>query len=265
MNRRHVLTLVGLVALVLTSGCAGFFGAQPVADEELDEAPPSPYVWDGEVDAHITVTENARFQAVYRLNDTEIELFRRDGFGGRNAIPVSAVRYRYPNGTVVTGTELVARGGSINRSRSVVSVTLPDDAPAAGGGHLAFTSDSTPKRFSLPTFVSGSYAVVLPPDRRVEVFPFGKVTPRGYEVETDGGQRVVRWENVEADAVSVQFYLQRDLYIFGGAAVVLSVIGAAGALYYKRRIEALRERREELGLDVDTDDEFRDDPPPGMG
>ncbi|WP_251341214.1 DUF5803 family protein [Haloplanus halophilus] len=265
MTRRHLLPLLGLVALVLTAGCAGLFGSQPISDEQLNEEPPSPYVWDSEVDAHITITENARFQAVYRMNDTRMELFRRDGFGGRNAIPVSAVRYRYPNGTVVTGTELVARGGSINRSRSRVAVSLPDDSPDGGGGQLAFTSSSTPKRFSLPTFVDGSYAVVLPPDRRVEVFPFGKVSPRGYEVVTDGDSRVVRWDDVTADAVSVQFYLQRDLLIFGGAAAGLAVVGAVGVLYYKRRIEELREQREELGLDVDTDDEFRDDPPPGMG
>jgi hypothetical protein len=265
MNRRHLLPLLGLVALVLTAGCAGFFGSQPISDEQLDEEPPAPYVWDSEVNAHITITENARFQAVYRLNDTRMELFRRDGFGGRNAIPVSAVRYRYPNGTVVTGTELVARGGAINRSRERVSIRLPNDAPSDGGGRLAFTSSSTPKRFSLPTFVNGSYAVVLPPNRRVEVFPFGKVNPGGYEVERDGNQRVIRWESVETDAVSVQFYLQRDLLIFGGAAAGLSIVGAVGLLYYKRRIDALREQREELGLDVDTDDEFGDDPPPGMG
>ncbi|WP_251329763.1 DUF5803 family protein [Haloplanus pelagicus] len=265
MSRRRLLPLVGLVALVLTAGCAGFFGSQPVSDEQLDEDPPSPYVWDNEVNAHITITENARFQAVYRLDRTRMELFRRDGFGGRNAIPVSAVRYRYPNGTVITGTELVARGGAINRSRERVSVRLPADAPDDGGGRLAFTSSSTPKRFSLPTFVNGSYAVVLPPNRRVEMFPFGKVSPRGYEVTPADDRRVIRWDSVESDSVSVQFYLQRDLLIFGGAAVGLGIVGAVGALYYKRRIDALREQREELGLDVDTDDEFRDDPPPGMG
>jgi len=262
MNRRHLLPFA-LVVLVFTSGCAGFFGSQSVSDDRLDEDPPAPYVWDSDANAHITITENARFQAVYRLNRTSIELFRRDGFGGRNAIPVSAVRYRYSNGTVITGTELRERGGAVDRSRSRVSVTLPSDAE---GGKLAFTSDSTPKRFSLPTFVNGSYAVVLPPDRRVEVFPFGKVTPGSYEVETAGDQRIVRWDSVETDSISVQFYLQRDLYIFGGAAAILAVVGAVGLLYYKRRIDALRERREELGLDVETeDDEFGDDPPPGMG
>jgi hypothetical protein len=266
MTRRQLLPLLGLVALVLTSGCAGFFGSQPISDDQLDEEPPAPYVWDNDVNAHITITENARFQAVYRMDRTRMELFRRDGLGGRNAIPVSAVRYRYPNGTVIAGTEFVARGGSINRSRERVSVALPDDAPGDGGGRLAFTSSSTPKRFSLPTFVNGSYAVVLPPDRRVEVFPFGNINPRGHEVTVDGDRRIIRWDSVATESVSVQFYLQRDLLIFGGAAVGLTIVGAAGALYYKRRIDELRRQREELGLDVDTeDDEFRDDPPPGMG
>jgi len=262
MNRRYLIPLA-LVALTLSAGCAGFFGSQSVSDEQLDEEPPSPYVWDNDVNAHITITENARFQAVYRVDGDSMELFRRDGFGGRNAIPVSAVRYRYPNGTVITGTEIRARGGAIDRSRSRVSVTFPNDT---AGGQFAFTSSSTPKRFSLPAFVNGSYAVVLPPDRRVDVFPFGKVDPGGYEVVADGDQRIIRWESVETDAVSVQFYLQRDLLIFGGAAAVLAVVGAGGAFYYKRRIEALRERREALGLDVDAgDDEFDDGPPPGMG
>lgn len=262
MNRRYLIPLA-LAALALTAGCAGLLGSQSISDEQLDEEPPSPYVWDNDVNAHITITENARFQAVYRLDEESMELFRRDGFGGRNAIPVSAVRYRYPNGTVLTGTELRERGGEIDRSRSRVSITPPNGTDA---GQLAFTSSSTPKRFALPAFVNGSYAVVLPPNRRVEVFPFGTVDPGGYEVSREGDQRVIRWESVETDAISVQFYLQRDLTIFGGAAAVLVVIGLGGAFYYKRRIEALRKRREELGLDVDTeDDEFSDDPPPGMG
>ena len=203
MTRRQLLSLLGLVALVLTSGCAGFFGSQPISDDQLDEEPPAPYVWDNDVNAHITITENARFQAVYRMDRTRMELFRRDGLGGRNAIPVSAVRYRYPNGTVIAGTEFVARGN---------------------------------------------------------------INPRGHEVTVDGDRRIIRWDSVATESVSVQFYLQRDLLIFGGAAVGLTIVGAAGALYYKRRIDELRRRREELGLDVDTeDDEFRDDPPPGMG
>jgi hypothetical protein len=260
MNRKRLLP-VALLALVLTSGCAGFLGGGSIPDERLDEEPPSPYAWDADADAHITLTSDSQFQAVYRLDRSSMELFRRDGLGGRNALSVSAVRYRYPNGTVVTGSEFAARGGSIERSRESVSVTLPGDAE---GGRLAFTSSGTPKRFSLPTFVNGSYAVVLPPGQRVEVFPFGKVSPGGYEVASVDDRRIIRWESVESESISVQFYLQRDLYIFGGAAAILVVVGLGGVIHYRRRIEALRKQREELGLDVESDDDdFGRDPPRG--
>ncbi|MFB6107809.1 MAG: DUF5803 family protein [Haloplanus sp.] len=266
MHRRHLLCVLALAVLVFSSGCLGFFGSNSISADRLDQDPATPYAWDAGVDAHITVTEHAKFQAVYRVNDTQIQLYRRDGFGGRNAIPVSAVRYRYPNGTVVTGTELQTRGGTIERSRSAVTVSLPDDAPANGGGQLAFTSESTPKRFALPTFVKGSYEVVLPPNRRVDVFPFGKVHPGDYEVRPDGDRRVIHWDDVTAQSISVQFYLQRDLLVFGAAALGLAIVGVGGALYYRRRIEALREQREEMGLDVgDEDDDVGDGPPPGMG
>jgi hypothetical protein len=265
MNRRQALGTVALAALVVSSGCMGLFGSSSVSDEKLDADPPQAYQWSADADAHITLTADARFLAVYDLNQSSIELFRRDGLGGRNAIPVSAVRYRYPNGTVITGSELEARGGKVARSREKVTVQLPADAPTNGAGKLAFTSESTPKRFSLPTYVKGTYEVVLPPDRRVEAFLFGKVSPPGHEVTRPDDRTHIRWESVEADTVSVRFYLQRDLYIFGGIAAILFVVGLGGAFYYKRVIESLREQREEMGLDVDTDDDdFGRDPPPGM-
>jgi hypothetical protein len=71
---------------------------------------------------------------------------------------------------------------------------------------------------------------------------------------------------VTSDSVAVRYYLQRDLYIFGGAAAGLFAAGVVGTLYYRRQIEELRKRREEMGIDVDTDDDdFGDGPPPGMG
>jgi nitrate reductase gamma subunit len=58
--------------------------------------------------------------------------------------------------------------------------------------------------------------------------------------------------------VSVRYYLQRDLYIFGGLLGLIIVVGIGGLLYRRRQIERLRKQRTEMGLDVDTDD---DDPP----
>lgn len=260
-RRRRALALVGLAVLSMTAGC---FGPGAIPQEQLDSEPDESYTWDADVDAHIVVQSDGQFRAVYRLSERETELFRRDGFGSRNPLDVSALRYRYPNGTVVNGTELEARGGSIQRSRSEVTVTLPSDAPA--DGRLAFTAGSTPKRFALPTFVKGSYEVVLPPNRRVDFPVFGSVSPPASRTEVVDGQTHIYWDEVTSDSITVQFYLQRDLTIFGVAVAVLVTVGLGGLLYYRRKIEAIRRQREELGLDVETDDdEFDRGPPPGMG
>jgi hypothetical protein len=68
---------------------------------------------------------------------------------------------------------------------------------------------------------------------------------------------------VTSRGISVQYYLQRDIPIFGAIAGISLVIGLGGAYYYKRQIDRLREVREEMGLDVDVE-EKDDGPPPGM-
>lgn len=261
MNRRLLLGALCVALLAVTAGCLTL-GAGPVSDEQLDAEPNEPYAWDENETVHITVQENARFRAVYELNQSSIDLFRRDGFGGENPLDVEAVRYQYPNGTVITGSEFDDRGGAVRRTRDVTRVVLPNDS--AADGKLAFTAGSTPKRFTLPVFVEGSYELVLPPDRRTDFLLFGSISPPPTTTSVDDENRVhIEWDEVTGRTVVVQFYLQRDLTIFGAAAAVLGVVGVAGLVYYRRQIEALRARREELGLDVDTDDDRRR-PPPGM-
>lgn len=269
MNRRLLLASAAVVLLAVTSGCLGLFGSNDVPADRLDSQPPveGGYAWDANATAHIEILESTKFTAVYELNQSEIELYRRDGVGGRNPLSVEAVRYRYPNGTVINGSEIRARGGAVQQSRDETTVALPNDAPQNGGGKLAFTSDGSPKRFSLPTYVQGSYEIVLPPDRSINAPIIGQANPSGYErLTTDDGRSLLRWQNVEnAETVSVQFFLERDLYVFGGVFALFALIGVGGLLYYRRKIEALREQREEMGLNVDTEgDEFDDGPPPGM-
>lgn len=256
---------VALVALVLTSGCLGFVTGNEPRMERLNEAPDQGYAWNESADAHVTVTADAEFRAVYDLNGSDtIELYRRDGFGGRNPLDARALRYRYPNGTVIDAGELRERG-AIERTGDELVVTAPD-----GDGRIAFTAGSTPKRFSLPTYREGSYEVVLPPERRVDFFLFGNVVPGSGSVSdsaSDSGDRtVVSWDEVTADTVLVQFYLRRDLFVFGAVLAGVVLVGLGGLGYYRLQIRRLREQRDELGLDVDVeDDDLGDGPPPGMG
>lgn len=267
MSRQARIAL-GLAVLLALSGCLGAIrGPQAMDDEALDQEPAEPYNFDADVDAHITVTSDATFRAVYRVGDREeLELFRRDGLGGRNALSVRAVRFQYANGTVITGSEFDERGGEITETREEVKIVLPADAT---GGKLAFTADSTPKRFAIPAFLEGSYHLVLPPDRSIDFFLFSNVHPRGYETRTVDGQTHIEWENVESDSVLVRFYHERDLTLFGGGVLVLGTIAVVGLNYYRRKIEELERQRKEMGLDVEeeleeADDEFDDGPPPGM-
>jgi hypothetical protein len=257
MNRRLLLAAGCLALLAVTSGCLGF-GTGPVSEDTLDSDPAEAYQWETNRTAHIVVQENTQFRAVMNVNQSTIDLFRRDGFGGSNPLSVEAVRYRYPNGTVITGSELRERGGEVRETRDETVVELPPGAE--GNGTLAFTSSGTPKRFTLPTYVDGSYEVVLPEDRRIDFPVFGQVSPGNYQTSRDDRDRVeIAWaEPVTADTVSVRYYLQRDLYIFGGLLGLIVVVGIGGLLYRRRQIEQLKKQRTDMGLDVDTDD---DDPP----
>lgn len=269
-TRRRLLALAALVGMLALSGCLGVFGGGSVSAERLDAAPAGgEYDWNESVEsnlsAHITVHGNATFSAVYAVDGGEIELFRRDGLGGKNPLAVRAVRYRYPNGTVITGTELQERG-AVERTRDVVRIDFPGEGDV-DGDRIAFSAGSTPKRFALPTYVKGSYEVVLPPNRRVSLPVFGDTSPGGATTAVDDASRLhIRWNDVQSDSVVVQFYLPQDIRIFGGVFAALIAVGGGGLLYYRNQIQRLRERREELGLDVDTDgDDLGDDgPPPGM-
>lgn len=264
MNRRLLLAAACLAALALTSGCLGI-GTGPVDAERLDSDPAAEYAWETNRTAHITVQTNTQFRTVLETNSSTIELYREDGFGGTNPLQVEAVRYRYPNGSVITGSEVRERGGEVRQTRDETIVELPADAPASGGW-LAFTSGSSPKQFRLPTYVDGTYEVVLPPDRRIDFPVFGQVSPGNYESSIDDQSRVhIVWaEPVTRDTISVRFYLQRDLYVFGGIAAVVLLVGGGGLLYYRRQIDQLRRERREMGVDVEVPDDDDDGPPPGM-
>lgn len=257
MNRRLVLASVAVALLALTAGCTvPFLGGGSFSDDRLDKEPPGgEYDWN-ETDAKVTIwVQGGTFKAIYQLNNTStLKLFRKD-FQRKRPLGIRAVRYRYPNGTVINGSELSIRKGDKN---AVIKVPDPN-------GTVAITAGATRKQFGLPTYVDGSYEVILPAGMRTELFLFGDVSPGGFTRQVDDdGREHVRWDDVSKH-ISVRYYLQRDIYIFGGAVLLIVLAGGGAALYYWRQIQALRDVREEHGLDLDTDDdEFDDEPPPGL-
>ena len=255
MNRRLVLAVLAVGLLVTTAGCSTIFGG--ISDEELDREQDYDDLRDSDADVAIDVEAgglvgDGEFRAVYDLEDREeISLYRSNIYGDE-ALDVHSVRYWYPNGTEVTGSEL-----EVDQSRTSTEVRVPD-----GNGTLAFTGDAGRKSFTLPAFVEGSYEVWLPEGHRTSNFFFGDVNPNGYEREIVDDREHLYWDEVDS-TLSMRYYLSRDIPLFVGLVSAVLLLGGAGIAYYYREVKRLREQREEMGLDVELDDSD-DGPPPGM-
>lgn len=251
MRRRHLLPLA-LLAVVLTAGCTGGFGGP--SEEEL--CADASYDMNTSAPETYTLRTNNSYEAVYHLegNDT-LELYNRNALGNDEPVDVRAVQFRADNGTIYDCEDIDV---STEDRRTVVE--LP-----AENGTFAYTSGSQPKRFGTRTYVAGPKELVLPPNRSVSNFVFGSVRPGGYETSRDDDGRLhITWEEFDGETISVQYYLPRDIEIFGALFVMLAASAGLVLFYYYRVFQRLKERREEAGLDIDVEDD-RDDPPPGMG
>lgn len=256
--KRRLALLALLVASVALTGCAGLFGPDEPDQERLGGN--ASYDWETNATVSITVNRSS-FEGVYDLtNQSSLTVYRRGELGEEHRLPISALRYRYENGTVV----------EYSNDSSVLTVTptsdrVTIDVPNGTTGQIAFTAPRHGKRFTTQVFLQGSHAVTLPPNARVGIPLLSQVSPRGYETDVDGDRMTIRWENVTSQRLSVRYYLQRDLLLFAGVVGVSTLVGSSGALYYYYQIRRLKRRREEHGLDVDEDDDPRDrGPPPGM-
>lgn len=250
MHRRLVIATIAVALLATTAGCSTILGG--ISDEELDREAEYDELRDSETDVTIAV-QDGEFKAVYDLNNTEELSLYRSTFYRDEAMDVWAVRYWYPNGTERTGSEL-----DVDQSRSATTVTVPD-----GNGTLAFSGPAGSKTFRLPAFVTGSYQVWLPEDHRTTNFLFGNVRPGDYDREVVDNHEHLTWESVDS-TISIRFYLTRDIPLFAGVVLIVTILGGIGIAYYYRQVKKLRERREEMGLDVEMDDDSDSGPPPGF-
>ena len=247
MNRRLLLAVGVVLVLVGLSGCLGFGGTTSEAGLHEDAT----YDWETGADVTIDL-DGGSYTAVLRLDGhDEIRLYQRTRYGTEHPISVRGVQFQYPNGTVVNASEI-----DVRETRNSVYVTPPSDE-----GALAFTGSKQSKRFNVPVFVEGSWEVIVPEDHRVDNVVLATVRPGGYETEMVDDRVHITWSDLDSRTVRVDYYLARDLYLFGGLVAGAAIAGAIGIGYVYRQIHQLRREREELGLDFEIDDE--DGPPPG--
>ncbi|WP_276301560.1 DUF5803 family protein [Halorussus lipolyticus] len=256
MNRRLLLGFAALALLAVTAGCSGVFGGDQFSEKRLEGDGGADYEWDTDTDVTINVT-GGQYHAIYDFeNRTQLRIFERESLGEKTPVEVNTVRFRYPNGTVVTLDQ-----EQVRKQDSRTVFTLPSEE-----GQLAYTAPHRGKSFNTPTYVEGSYEVVLPTGMRVGNPILSQVRPDADEKTQIDSRVHLRWAEVTADNVVVRYYLARDLKIFAGIIGAGILIALLGLGYFRLQIRQLEQEREEMGLNVDTDgDEFDQGPPPGMG
>ena len=254
MNRRFALAVAAIALLAVSAGCLGYAtGGGEVANETLDAEPPREYDFDTDRDAAFELSTDSRYTVVYSVGDREeIRLYDQTPYSGDEPMEFEALRYQYPGGEVINGSEFRARGGEVERTTDETWIRFADDM---AGGKLAFSGAGSPRRFTMRAYVEGSYAVTLPPDFTTGLPVVGHVSPRDHEVETVGDRDRIVWDEVTGGSIVVQSYREGDLVVFGVIFAIAAVAAVAGTLYFRRQLEALRDQRRDLGLGVNEDDE----------
>jgi hypothetical protein len=252
--RRRVLALGAVLALALLAGC---FGPTQIPDEQL--ADNATYEWDRGADAAYTLSRSS-YTAVFNVsNRSTLSVYDRDALGVEAPVDLSALRYRFANGSVVAPNGTANLSATLEQRRTVISLPATD-------GQVGYTASRSGKQFTTPVVVPGSQSVTLPPGARVGVPLLSQVSPGDHTTSVSDNRMTVSWSDAEDGALTVHYYLQRDLLLFTALVLVVTVVGVAGLVYYFRQLRQLESAREDIGLDVETeDDDVGDDgPPPGM-
>ncbi|MFB6072753.1 MAG: DUF5803 family protein [Halobacterium sp.] len=234
---RKLLVALGVLALAVSAGCLGTGGGPTQQQLERNAT----YDWSKDTDVAIDVSGGQYTLVATVDGQRKVKFSRSGGFGGRNPLRIGAVKFRYPNGTTV-GADAISV--STRNSRTVVEL------PAANGT-FAYTANAGGRSVTIPVAFDGSHELVLPLGMRTSFPVFGVVEPAGYSKTIEDNRVHVRWESLDGGVIDTKFYLQRDLYLFGGVAGVLALAAVAGVVYYRLRIRRLEDEREQAGLDVE--------------
>lgn len=251
MNRR-VLAALALLGVLALAGC---LGASDIPEEDLTGN--ATYDWETNATTTFNLSRNSYATLVEVTNQTTLSVYERDALGTDSPVDLTALKFRFRNGTVVNASHANL---SAQRSQEATTIAMP-----AENGTVAYTASRQGKSFGSPAFRTGSYEIILVPNTRIGIPLLSQGSPGGYSTQIDeSGRQVVRWANVTRGSVSVQYYLQRDLLIFGTLFIVGLTLGVGGAVYYVRKIKRLERQRKDLGAEVEVEDEDGG-PPPGMG
>lgn len=271
MNRR-LLAALALALLFGLAGCTAVFGTDVDDPEALSQE--ATYEYDTEYDAFVTINRN-NYTAVYNVSakvtgdNGTIQLWRTNALTVEQPLELSALQFRHTNGTVVRyvdgeavrihedGTREPTDSLVVDNTRRRTIVDLP-----AEEGQLAFTTPKNGKDVTIYTPVHGSYEVALPPNTDASIPLLSRVQPSNDDRREVGDRVHLQWESVETSVIAVRWYLDRDLWLFGGLAAVAGIVGVVGSVYYYRQIKRAEKRREEEGFEIEYED--GDGPPPGM-
>ncbi len=271
MNRR-LLAAIALAVFLGLAGCTTIIGSDVGDPEALSEE--AEYEYDTGNDAYIVIDRNS-YTAVYNVSakvtgeEGTIQLWRTNRLTVEQPLELSALQFRHTNGTTVkyvdgeavreyeNGTQEPTDSLAVDSTRRRTIVELP-----AEEGQLAFTTPKTGKRVAIYAPVHGSYEVALPTNTDAAIPLLSQVRPSNDDRREVGDRVHLQWESVETSVLVIRWYLDRDLWLFGGLTVIAGIVGVVGAVYYYRQIKRAEKRREEEGFDVEYEDD--DGPPPGM-
>ena len=278
---RRVLAAVAVVALLSLSGCTTFFGDEAATSEDLSAE--ATYEFDTDRGGYVVVNDD-NYTAVYDLANRTgetIDLYTTDSLSVEQPLSIRGLRYRYaaetrfPDGTMLryadanatnatrvypNGTTESVAALQVSTTRKRTRVTIPDEP-----GKLAFTAPKEGKELALRPPVNGSFELVLPPGTDARLPILSQVRPSNDGRNVEEGRVHLTWQALDTSVLVVRWYLDRDLWLFGGLALVGLIVGLLGVGYYYIQVQRAKKRRQEEGIDVDYDDDDRRDPPPGMG
>ena len=292
MNRkRRLLAIGGLVVLVALSGCS-ILGGGEISQSELTKN--ASYDWDSDVNASYNVTKKPllsfssdTYQATITVqNQSTISIHRESLLRGDQPISIKSLQFEFPNESAVNETrenvtiiERTADGPVVDaRHPNLTAVEQSDETEIrlpAKNGTVGYTAEwggagglgSGPRTWRVRTPVEGSHNVTMPKGARTSIPLLSSTAPGGHETTVEDNRVRLHWDDLSSNTISIRYYLVRDLYLFGVLLVIAIAVGSGGAAYYYRQIQQAREKRQEVGLDVeqDDDDDLGDDgPPPGV-